>query len=1247
MTETFKVEFYRDNSKSLDATDETLNFEIEEACTSEKGMAKLKLDGASIQPGDIRAGDAVIIEIASAGTVTTKVFSGEVEDVNFIREEGEPLIEVTAYDWGKLLSERKVNLSYPTVEYVSTIAKDIVSSITSTITPGANDRLITVDNVEEIKKTRTIDFIGLSMFEALQKLSDTALTDFYVDPDKDLHFFLRGSRSANKTLNENDLVNYEVRKERDIINDCIVYGADNKTEPRYGTDKEDGWCETLTYWDSEASGGGETISVSGVPTVFTDSSTFPWTHHRTIQENVAGTFYVNEWVEQIKEWETYGKQPWLGLNSDGIWARKEHEDKQMKYFKFQDPTWENIAQFNTIQLKLSLNFVRNYDTYDLDYVFVSDCSSYDDFTGTNEPIDIGYSSVSDDQKCFLFHFDKDDKWGYIYKDIDETPSIEVEFWVRPSNTDPLNTGDEIKLFYATRSTMIDDIVCLKVRKKSDGKFYWFIETHDKDNVEDNTDTGLEAPSDSWVKVKLRIYAYQKQSAYAMFWDSNNETWKETPTLDWSGVTMKRLIWGAYWFTDVETAGNPCRIDEIKLKACALTWTIEYGIYNYTYGIWYTSTFEWEPGPEYSYGTKTFNVGPYLTGATPEETLTNLKNARLKFKVISVSGPENASGTCEIYVALLRAVVNLYTSDGSPYLHNDDGDGDYVEASEDGQTDLEWKDFDLTITQAASLEEVKVYLKGRNVNGDDDATVKVYVWDVDSRVWIDAGTITWSSGETSYTLKSLDVKTYLNERDKIINTRWKLEKIGSAGIVRITYGYMYVKYIKAASLMTFDTTIKKAGTGSIKIYWAGTIGAGTISARIWLTPPTTIGCQTTDHKEGYKFLKFAALIDMGVVSDLDYWRRPEASISTFTVRLYDSSNNRIEYAASDLYPGTTFTSFPSPEKKKMKEIQISVGENAEANGEWTRLDSDFDWTSIEKVEWRITGETKTDTEGNPYMDYIALWLDWVHFAGGRWKGRYRLSDDHASVQKYGRRTEEFFDKTAFSDEDCYYQAMYIVKKYKYPVRTLENVEIDYSGMESLSPGEIVNFDLPEGSFSLRIKKITWIWDGDLLGKLDLDNEGLQPEESTCPTGEQVKNGGFETGDFTNWNHSGDIEISSYKKHSGTYSARNVGGDVGIIYQTFDQTIPTSCFTTSSTFRAWIWGQWSPSPPYSGVFTAKIYYKDGTYTTVTRETTESEDETWVEWDLKPYLEAGKEVRQVRFELDAKWMYFMYIDDISVSP
>jgi len=84
----------------------------------------------------------------------------------------------------------------------------------------------------------------------------------------------------------------------------------------------------------------------------------------------------------------------------------------------------------------------------------------------------------------------------------------------------------------------------------------------------------------------------------------------------------------------------------------------------------------------------------------------------------------------------------------------------------------------------------------------------------------------------------------------------------------------------------------------------------------------------------------------------------------------------------------------------------------------------------------------------------------------------------------------------------------------------------------------------------------------VGLRHMSRVGIRP--AVCPTGEQVNNGGFETGDFTGWTAVG-ATISTAKPHTGTYNAYL--DSVDYITQNLLQNVPQQCLTAPTVFGLW--------------------------------------------------------------------------------
>jgi len=153
--------------------------------------------------------------------------------------------------------------------------------------------------------------------------------------------------------------------------------------------------------------------------------------------------------------------------------------------------------------------------------------------------------------------------------------------------------------------------------------------------------------------------------------------------------------------------------------------------------------------------------------------------------------------------------------------------------------------------------------------------------------------------------------------------------------------------------------------------------------------------------------------------------------------------------------------------------------------------------------------------------------------------------------------------------------------------------------------------------------------NLLGKSTLAHQSsnISPvvqcigAELVCPTGEQLVNGGFETGDFTGWTATGGWQVVSFDKHSGTYSAYT--NSDGVLEQDFSEPIHVECFTVFEVYVAGTFG--GGCPPLRGRMYIDILYSDLTYTRIDWQNPSG---GWHLINLLDYVETGKKVKGIRF-------------------
>lgn len=107
--------------------------------------------------------------------------------------------QVECQDFSKLLNQRLVIETY-----VSRKSDYIIADFVSSFTDSAFG--FTTNNVEVSRTITRIVFNYIPVTEAIQQLADLLLWDWYVDSNKDIHFFEKESRSAPFVINDTAVV---------------------------------------------------------------------------------------------------------------------------------------------------------------------------------------------------------------------------------------------------------------------------------------------------------------------------------------------------------------------------------------------------------------------------------------------------------------------------------------------------------------------------------------------------------------------------------------------------------------------------------------------------------------------------------------------------------------------------------------------------------------------------------------------------------------------------------------------------------------------------------------------------------------------------------------------------------------------------------------------------------------------------------------------------------------------------------
>lgn len=164
---------------------------LTEVLTKEPDMLEFKIKNYDTKTYKPSLSDEVILYDTDG---TTKIFGGYVIET---REEVVALIRylsVRCKDYTHTLDRKLVSKTY-----TNQTANAIIADIVSTYVESG----FTTTNVDAVDVVDKIAFNYLSVSQSLQKLSETLGDyDWYVDPNKDIHFFKEGVRSAPFNLTD-------------------------------------------------------------------------------------------------------------------------------------------------------------------------------------------------------------------------------------------------------------------------------------------------------------------------------------------------------------------------------------------------------------------------------------------------------------------------------------------------------------------------------------------------------------------------------------------------------------------------------------------------------------------------------------------------------------------------------------------------------------------------------------------------------------------------------------------------------------------------------------------------------------------------------------------------------------------------------------------------------------------------------------------------------------------------------------
>jgi hypothetical protein len=164
-----------------------------------------------------KVGDEIIVYCDENNPPTTVIFKGQVTSRTFFTENNRDYIQVLGMDYTLELKNSYVQVEVYNNDTISDIVTDLVTKYTN----------LTTTNVQTLTKTLNRQvFKEKTILEALKELARLGDCDFYVDYDKDVHFFNKESVSSGITFDNKNTTyaNFE-EVDNNLVNSCRVRGG--------------------------------------------------------------------------------------------------------------------------------------------------------------------------------------------------------------------------------------------------------------------------------------------------------------------------------------------------------------------------------------------------------------------------------------------------------------------------------------------------------------------------------------------------------------------------------------------------------------------------------------------------------------------------------------------------------------------------------------------------------------------------------------------------------------------------------------------------------------------------------------------------------------------------------------------------------------------------------------------------------------------------------------------------------------